>query len=83
LTITARPAPNSAPVRLKVRQNVDGLSAQELSDLRRAIKQAIQLNDKRGFDYFAGWHGVPLVFNKNGDEAGVFRFQELTRLTDA
>jgi hypothetical protein len=60
LTITARPAPNAAPARLKVRKNIESLSAQELTDFRRAVKQAIALNDKRGFDYFAGWHGVPL-----------------------
>jgi hypothetical protein len=36
------------------------LTAQELADFRRAVKQ--MLNDKRGFDYFAGWHGAaPLV----------------------
>jgi hypothetical protein len=61
LTITARPAPNAAPARLKVRKNIESLSAQELTDFRRAVKQAIALNDKRGFDYFAGWHGVPLA----------------------
>jgi hypothetical protein len=48
LTITARPAPNAAPARLKVRRNIESLSAQELTDLRRAIRQAIALNDKRG-----------------------------------
>lgn len=35
------------------------LTRQELADLRRASSQAIQLNDKRGLEYFAGWHGVP------------------------
>jgi len=48
LTITARPAPNAAPVRLKVRKSIDSLSAQELADFRRAVKQALALNDKRG-----------------------------------
>jgi hypothetical protein len=37
--------------RLKVRKSIDSLSAQELADFRRAVKQAIALNDKRGFDY--------------------------------
>ena len=54
LTITAPPAPNAPPARLKVRKNIDSLSVQELADLRRAIKQPLGLNDKRGFDYFAG-----------------------------
>jgi hypothetical protein len=39
-TITARPVPNAAPARLKVRKNTDSLSAQELADFRRAVKQA-------------------------------------------
>jgi len=47
------------PARLKVRKNIDALSAQELTSLRRAIRRAIQLNDKRSFAYFAGWQGVP------------------------
>jgi len=41
-------------------KNIDSLSGQELADFRRAVKQALTLtlDDKRGFDYFAGWHGV-------------------------
>lgn len=58
--MTARPAPNAAPDRLKVRNNIEALSAQALTDPRRAIKQAIALNDKRSFEYFADWQGVPL-----------------------
>jgi tyrosinase len=67
VTITARPAPNAAPARLKVRKNIEALSAQELADFRRAIRQAIALNDKRGFEYFAGWHGVPLGWCQHHD----------------
>jgi len=67
LTITARPAPNAAPVRLKVRKSIDSLSAQELADFRRAVKQALALNDKRGLDYFASWHGVPFGWCQHHD----------------
>jgi hypothetical protein len=67
LTITARPAPNAAPARLKVRKSIDSLSAQELADFRRAVKQAVALNDKRGFDYFASWHGVPFGWCQHHD----------------
>jgi tyrosinase len=67
-SITARPAPNAAPARLKVRKNIDSLSAQELADFRRAIKQALALNDKRGFDYFASWHGVPFGWCQHHDQ---------------
>jgi hypothetical protein len=31
-----------------VRKNIDSSGAQELADLRRAIKQALDLNDKHG-----------------------------------
>jgi hypothetical protein len=33
---------------LNVRKSIDLLSPQELSDFRRAVKQALALNDKRG-----------------------------------
>jgi hypothetical protein len=39
LGITARPAANAAPARLKVRKNIEALSVQELADFRRAVKQ--------------------------------------------
>jgi len=67
LSITARPAPNAAPARLKVRKSIDSLSVQELADFRRAVKQAVALNDKRGFDYFASWHGVPFGWCQHHD----------------
>ena len=55
------------PPAFKVRKNIDSLSAQELADFRRAIKQALALNDKRGFDYFASWHGVPFGWCQHPD----------------
>jgi tyrosinase len=67
LTITARPTPNAAPARLKIRKNIDALGAQELTDLRRAIAQSIALKDKRSYEYFAGWHGVPLGWCQHHD----------------
>jgi len=65
-TITVQPAPNADPARLQVRKNVDALSPQELADLRRAITQALQLNDTPGFDYFAGRHGVSFAWCVRG-----------------
>ena len=67
LTITARPTPNAAPARLNVRKSVDSLTAQELADFRRAVERVLALNDKRGFEYFAGWHGVPLGWCQHHD----------------
>jgi tyrosinase len=60
LTVTAQPAPNVAPARLQIRQNVNSLTPQQLADLRQAISQLFQLQDTQGFEYLAGWHGIPL-----------------------
>jgi hypothetical protein len=35
----------------QVRKNIDSFSARGLSDFRRTIKQALDLDDKRSFDY--------------------------------
>jgi tyrosinase len=67
VSVTAQPAANAAPVRLKIRKNVDTLSPPELAAFRQAIKQAMDINDKRGFEYFAGWHGVPLGWCQHHD----------------
>jgi tyrosinase len=40
------------------RRSVDKLSAQQLDDLRKAIAAVLGLRDTRGYQYFAGWHGV-------------------------
>ena len=67
MSVTVRPAANAAPARLNIRKNISALSPAELANLRRAIKQAMELNDKRGFEYFAGWHGVPLGWCQHHD----------------
>lgn len=67
MPITAPPAPNAAPARLKIRKNINALSAQELTDLRRAIRESVALKDKRSYEYFAGWHGVPLGWCQHHD----------------
>jgi hypothetical protein len=46
-TITARAAPNEPLAHRKVSKNIDSRSVEELADLRRAIKQALDPNDKR------------------------------------
>ena len=59
-----------APARLKVRENIDFLTAQELADFRRAVKQA--LNDKRVLIVSPGGR-VPfrLVHGRRGRRAPV------------
>lgn len=44
---------------LTVRKNVDSLPATELQALRDAYKNAQQIMDNRGYNYYAGLHGVP------------------------
>lgn len=41
------------------RRNVDKLTASQLTDLRQAFRATMELEDERGFWYFAGWHGEP------------------------
>jgi tyrosinase len=60
MTVTAQPTPSSPPARLQIRKNVSQLSEAELAALRKAIEMALERKDTRGFEYFAGWHGVAL-----------------------
>ena len=45
---------------VKIRQNITHMSAAEVTRFRKALKEMIARNDNRGYQYFAGWHGVPL-----------------------
>ena len=44
---------------LTLRKNADSLTAQELQALRTAYKKAQQIMDNRGYNYYAGLHGIP------------------------
>jgi tyrosinase len=44
---------------LTLRKNVDSLNATELQALREAYRKAQQIMDNRGYNYFAGLHGIP------------------------
>lgn len=41
------------------RRNIAKMSPDQLADLRKAFKKTMELDDERGFWYFAGWHGEP------------------------
>jgi len=60
LTVSVQPGPNAPAARLQIRKSVDRLTTQELDSLRQALSAAMPLNDTRGYEYFAGWHGVSL-----------------------
>lgn len=42
-----------------IRKNIDNLTAEELANLRRAYREVMKLKDNRGFEHFAGLHGIP------------------------
>jgi tyrosinase len=70
VTVTTQPpvAAGTAPTRLNIRKSVDQLDADELGKLRQAFSLALPLNDTRGFEYFAGWHGVSLGWCQHHNE---------------
>ena len=56
----ASPSPTQAPRALRHRRSVRRLSAGQLDDLRRAIAAAQEIGDDRGYQHWAGIHGLPL-----------------------
>lgn len=62
MTVTVPATPPIARATVLHRKSVTKLSEAQLVDLRRAFAQVIALAplDDRGYQYFAGWHGVPL-----------------------
>lgn len=57
---TASPTATRAPVRLRHRRSARRLSKEQLADLREAVTQAQRIGDDRGYQYWAGIHGLPL-----------------------
>jgi tyrosinase len=45
---------------LSARQSLSHLKPEELSAFRRAIRGVMDRHDNRGFQFYAGWHGIPL-----------------------
>jgi tyrosinase len=59
-----RPAAVTAAV--KLRKNVAHLTSAELTAYRKAVKAMQAQHDNRGWQYFAGWHGVPEGWCEHG-----------------
>jgi tyrosinase len=57
---TGAPSPSQPAVPLEHRPSVDQLSAGQLTLLRQAITAAQAISDERGYQYWAGVHGLPL-----------------------
>jgi tyrosinase len=50
----------AAPAAIRVRKSVTSLGADEVTSLRTAIASMLALADDRGYEYWAGIHGLPL-----------------------
>jgi tyrosinase len=66
LQITVQPRIERAT--LKTRQSVSQLSVDELQRFRATIEAVLARPDNRGFQFFAGWHGVPLGICQHHNE---------------
>lgn len=62
------------PVRaaVKIRPNVMHMAPEQLERFRNALRTMMDRPDDRGYDFFAGWHGVPLALCKHADAPELF-----------
>jgi tyrosinase len=60
MTVTVMPARTITQAPLSYRKSVDWLRGPQLAALRVAFVRSMALSDERGFDYWAGLHGLPL-----------------------
>lgn len=60
MTLQVAAQPQRRQAALKVRQNVSQMPAAEVNKLRKALAGMLAREDNRGYQFFAGWHGVPL-----------------------
>ena len=60
MTVTIMPARTITQAPLSYRKSVDWLRDPQLAALRGAFTRSMSLSDERGFDYWAGLHGLPL-----------------------
>lgn len=71
----AHHAPAAGPARLRHRKNVELLRADQLAALREAFARVMQISDNslidnRGYQYFAGLHGLPQQYCRHGNPPG-------------
>jgi tyrosinase len=68
VTVAAK-HPARAPVRLRHRRSARRLSKGQLAQLRQALSKAQRIGDDRGYQYWAGVHGLPLpVYCQHGTQ---------------
>lgn len=66
MTVVARIQPRAVRATLKHRKSADKLSTDEVKRLRETIKAALRITDNRGYQFYAGWHGVPFEYCWHG-----------------
>jgi tyrosinase len=62
VTVVSRIQPRAVRATLKHRKSADKLNADEVQRLRETIKAALKVRDNRGYQFYAGWHGVPFDY---------------------
>jgi tyrosinase len=67
MALVASARGRAARARLKLRRSATKLTPEQLRAFRAAIKEALSRRDDRGYQYFAGWHGVPFGWCWHGD----------------
>lgn len=60
MTVQVPASPRPRQAALKIRQNISEMSAAEVGRFRKALEGMLAREDNRGYQFFAGWHGVPL-----------------------
>jgi tyrosinase len=60
VTLQVATQPREAQAILKTRESVSELSPERLAQLRAAFQSLLARPDNLGYQFFAGWHGVPL-----------------------
>lgn len=64
----ARTQPGIQRATPKTRESVTQMSAPQVNRFRKTIQRALEREDNRGYQFFAGWHGVPLGICEHHNE---------------
>ena len=67
MALVASARPRAERARVKFRLSANKLTADQVTRLRAAITESLARRDDRGYQYFAGWHGVPFGWCWHGD----------------
>lgn len=68
MALQVRTTPGSTVATLKTRESISQLTPEALERFRNVLGDMIARDDNWGFQFFAGWHGIPFDLCKHGDE---------------